>query len=126
VPEVPEPEAHPVPADAPIRELLVQRRRDIDAARTSSGEDHGWTRYGDSLAIRFDHGVAMRVRSRLTATTCEEAAVLAGFPRAEGSAPLRRSTGCEWPGISARHRLAPHVAGRWTAADGVMEIWRID
>jgi hypothetical protein len=123
IPDAPAPVVHPVPADAPIADLLTRWRRDIDATRTPTGEADGWTRYGDDLAILFDHGVAMRVRARLAATTCEEAATLAGYPSREGSAPLHERTGCEWPGISARHRLATHVAGRWTAADGVMEIW---
>lgn len=126
IPEAPAPAVHPVPADAPIAELLTRWRRDIDATRTPTTEADGWTRYGDALAIQFDHGIAMRVRARSTATTCEEAATLAGFASRGSSAPLRRATGCEWPGVSVRHRLAPHVAGRWTAADGVMEIWRTE
>jgi hypothetical protein len=123
-PSAPAPEIHPVPADASPEALLGRWRRDIDATLTPTGTDEGLTLYGDALAISFDHGVAMRVRVRTGATTCEGAAHAAGFPDREGVFPLHRADGCEWPGISARHRLAAHVAGRFSG--GVMEIWRTE
>jgi hypothetical protein len=123
-PTAPTPEVHAVPADAAPRALLTRWRRDIDATLTPTGADGAWTLYGDALAITFDHGVAMRVRMRTSATTCEDAARAAGFEDRAGSAPLHRADGCDWPGISERHRLAPHVAGRFVG--GVMEIWRTE
>lgn len=123
-PSAPTPEVHPVPADATPQALLTRWRRDIDATLTPTGTDGAWTLYGDALAIAFDHGVAMRVRTRTSATTCEDAARAAGFPDRAGVFPLHRADGCEWPGLSERHRLAAHVAGRF--AGGVMEIWRTE
>jgi hypothetical protein len=120
--EAPEAHVEPVPADAPISALLGARRRAIDLGRTPTGEEDGWVRYGDALAIEYEAGLAMRVRAVIAAADCEEAARLAGFIPPEGSAPLRRARGCEWPGLSERHRLAPHVAARWQ--DGVLELWR--
>lgn len=110
----------PIPADAPAADLIGQRRRRIDAGRTPSAEEAGWTRYGDDLAILYEAGLAIRVRLRVGALSCEDAAHAAGFAPRPGSTPLRRRGGCEWPGRSARHRLAPRVAASY--ADGVFEV----
>jgi hypothetical protein len=118
------PPARAIPADAPIAALLAARRREIEASREATGSSDGWTRYGPSVEVRYETGVAMRVRARLAASTCDEALREAGFTPPAGTAPLHRADGCEWPGISPRHRLAPHVAARWSG--GVMEIWRTE
>lgn len=120
--EEPSSSVEPVPADGPLARLLGARRRAIEAARTPTGEADGWVRYGDGLAIRYEAGVAMAVRAVLAADDCDAAARAAGFSPPPGTAPLRRSDGCEWPGLSARHRLAPHVGARWQS--GVLELWR--
>ena len=114
-------EAQPIPASASARELLRARRRDIDAGRAASGEADGWVHYGDALAIQYEAGIAMRARLVVGDVSCEDAARAAGFSPGAGTAPLRRAGACEWPGLSARHRLAPRVAAR--LAGGVMEIW---
>lgn len=107
--------------DAVLRTLLGASRADVEATHVPTGTDGDWTRYGDALAIQYEHGIATRVRARSSATSCEDAARFAGFTAPPGVFPLRRADGCEWPVISGRHRLAPHVAARFAA--GVMEIW---
>jgi hypothetical protein len=116
--------AQSVPRDATPRALLARSRSDVDATYTPTGTEGAWTLYGPGLAISYEAGVAVRVRAGTSATTCEDAARAAGFPDQEGVFPLHRPNGCEWPGVSDRHRLAPHVAGRFSS--GVMEIWRTD
>ncbi len=114
--------ASPIPDTAAASALLGARRRRIDAGRTPTGEEAGWTRYGDDLAIQYERGVAMRVRLRVGALSCEDAARRAGYQPSADSAPLRRRNGCEWPGVSRHHRLAPHVAALY--ADGTIELRR--
>ena len=43
-----------------------------------------------------------------------------------GAHPLRRADHCQWPGISAKHRLAEGVAGRYVPATREFELWLRD
>ena len=107
--------------DVVLRTLLGASRADVEATHVATGTDGDWTRYGDALAIRYENGIATHVRARSSATSCDDAARFAGFTAPPGVFPLRRADGCEWPALSGRHRLAPHVAARFAA--GVIEIW---
>ncbi len=93
-------------------QLLGRARSAIDRDHRPTGADQGWVRYGEALAILYEGDRAVRVRSLLPAgLSCSLAARWMGFVPGRGSFGLRRRDGCDWPGVSLRHRLAPHRAG---------------
>ena len=104
-------------APADIASLMGRRRAWMAHRFPHTRVDGDWTHYGDVLAVRFENERVVEVRGSVPAGTgsCADAARWAGF--GEAGPPLRRRTGCEWPGISERHRLAPGVVGG--IADGV-------
>jgi hypothetical protein len=116
------------PAAAPItrraRRWLGQARPAVEASLKPTGRAGAWVKYGDHLALRFAKDRVVGVRAAVAlGMTCIEAAAWLGYPAGKGRGfPLRRRWGCEWPGISERHRLAPGVAGR--LRDGLFELWR--
>jgi len=116
------------PETAPItrkaRQWLGQTRASVEATLKPTGQDGEWVRYGEHLALRYvkDRVVALRARVSL-AMTCESAAAWLGWVCGQGRGfPLRKRWGCEWPGISEKHRLAPGLAGRLEGT--LFEVWR--
>ncbi|MEM9072278.1 MAG: hypothetical protein AAGE52_27470 [Myxococcota bacterium] len=108
-------------AQAEISTLLGASRAAIEATRAPTGSEEGWTRYGPELLVHYEADRATRVRARIVARTCREAAERAGYPQRPGTAPLRRRDGCLWPGISERHRLRAGIAASYR--NGVFEVW---
>jgi len=106
-------------------QLLDRARAAIEGDHRPTGTDQGWVLYGEGLAIRYVSDRATRVRARLPAgLSCNLAARWMGFTPGDGSFGLRRRGGCDWPGISLRHRLAPHRAA--SHRGGVFEVWITD
>ncbi len=93
---------------------LGQTRAVVEATLKPSGTERNWVRYGEHLALRYEGNLVVALRAHVAlGMTCEAAAAWLGYRGEQGRAvPLRRRWGCEWPGLSERHRLAPKVAGR--------------
>lgn len=101
--------------------LKASKRPASSSAKTIAG---AWVAYGKHLALRYQRGRVVALRAQLAlGMSCVEAAAWLGYPAGKGRGfPLRRRWGCEWPGISLRHRLAKGLVGRLRG--GVFEIWR--
>ncbi|MEZ4452540.1 MAG: hypothetical protein R3B09_23955 [Nannocystaceae bacterium] len=109
---------------SPVRRLLGLSVRRVARTLGREGEvgEGGWRHYGESVAIRFEAGRSVAVMVRVpSGLACEEAAKWAGFTAA--SAPLRRASTCNWPGISERHRLARGIVGELELATAVFHVW---
>lgn len=121
----------PTEAPAPAADLsraaslLGRPRSDVAAAFGPPGPGaDGWARHG-ALAVRYRDGRCVGLQRQVPEDMdCQTAVESLGF-RPVGF-PLRRADGCEWPGISERHRLAPGVAGRYDAATRRLEVWLRD
>lgn len=130
-PPVAEPPADSSAAPTPVAEPSVERldvaallgrsRADVEAALgRPRGAAAGWFDHGE-LAARYRGGRCVGLKRHVpTNMDCKTAAESLGF---RSGFPLRRADGCEWPGISERHRLAPGVAGRYSAVTGELEVW---
>jgi len=108
-------------AEAPegLGRLLGEHRRALYRTYQSNGTRGGWTVYGSVLAAKISNRRIVALRVQLPRSmSCTEAAEWMGF--ADAGAPLRRRDQCEWPGLSARHRLARGVRGE--LRDGVFEV----
>lgn len=108
-------------AEAPegVARFLGEHRRELYSTYTSNGTRGGWTVYGSVLAAKVENRRVVGLRAQLPRSmSCQEAARWMGFD--EAGPPLRRRDGCEWPGLSERHRLAPGVRGE--LRDGLFEI----
>lgn len=118
-----EPAAAPSVAVVPAAGLLGRPWSDVEAAlgAAQGAAADGWVRFGDVEARRAG-GRCVGLRRQVPEDMdCGTAAESLGFRPA--GFPLRRAGGCEWPGISERHRLAPGVAGRYDAASRQIEVW---
>jgi len=106
------------------RRWLGLDRAAVDGALTTTSSDGEWTLYGPHLALRFDQGRVVAVRAHLaTGLECEAAAEWLGFVVGGGHGfPLHRRDGCEWPGLSDRHRLAPNLSARFNATTAWFEL----
>jgi len=116
-------EEHPPPSIS-MATVLGSTRRQLARRLGAEGEDgdNGWVHYDRGLAIRFEGKRAVESAIRVpTGLTCVEAARWAGFERS--MPPLRRTGGCAWPGISARHRLHRGVVGELAWTTGILQIW---
>jgi hypothetical protein len=106
-------------APAGLARFLGEHRRELYRTYQSNGTRGGWTVYGSVLAARVENRRVVALRATLPRSmSCTEAAEWMGFD--EAGPPLRRRDGCEWPGLSERHRLAPGVRGQ--LEDGVFEV----
>lgn len=101
--------------------LKASKRPASSSAKTIAG---AWVAYGKHLALRYREGRVVALRANVAlGMSCVDAAAWLGYPAGKGRGfPLRRRWGCEWPGISMRHRLAKGLAGRLRA--GEFEIWQ--
>jgi hypothetical protein len=106
------------------RSVLDTTRREIERTHpdASATDADGFVWYRDGLAVRYDaHDVAVEMLLTIPpGLGCDDVPAWLGLPRAGG--PLRRRDGCEWPGLSDRHRLAPGVSA--VLRGGVLRVTR--
>lgn len=87
----------------------------------------GWatTAAEPELQLQLRGGRCVRVRGPVPEDMdCADVATWLGY--GPGAYPLRRADHCQWPGISAKHRLAEGVAGQYVPATREFEIWLRD
>ncbi|WAS92168.1 hypothetical protein [Nannocystis punicea] len=106
----------PAPAKVAPARLLGREQKDIEAQLGALRFADGWaTPADDALQLQFRGGRCVGLRGHVPEDMdCAAVATWLGF--AEATYPLRRSDGCEWPGISLKHRLAEGVAGSYVPA----------
>lgn len=109
---------------ASVAPLLTRRRVWVEAQYPNARRDGDWTHFDDRVSVRFARGRAVEVRASVptSTSTCSAIATWAGF--ADARPGLRRRDGCEWPGISDRHRLGTGVSG--SVARGVFSVVSAD
>ena len=102
---------HELPGLDP-RTILGRSRAELDREHRLVATEADGSYYESGLVVRYD---ASDLASSMTLTVppgldCTEVPGWLGLPAIPGSAPLRRRDGCEWPGLSPRHVLAPGIA----------------
>lgn len=113
--------ATPPPADPPSLDLLGQPRETIEARLgPPQREQDGWTLYPNvALQYRSNKSVALR-RTAPAGLDCLDIPAWAGITPV--GFPLRRTTTCEWPGLSERHMLAPGLTATLDLTTRQLEI----
>lgn len=108
-------------APAGLASYLGRLRHELAAVYPASRAAGGWTHYGEVVSVQIEDRRIVAIRARVPgAMSCEDAARWIGVT--DPGPPLRRANGCEWPGISDRHRLGPGLVGSFL--DGVFELRR--
>lgn len=115
--------ARPPPSLDP-RAIVGHDVAEVSAGRRVVRTEGDEIRFADGLVIHVFHGARVAERSVAipAGMTCDEIPAWLGLPPIPGAFPLRRADGCEWPGRSPRHVLAPGLAAR--VRGGVLTVWR--
>lgn len=111
-------------------DLLGDPRPVIEAGLTpepaAADEDGDWVEYSDDLKIKYDDGVAVRMRARipLSVRNCVEAARWMGFPLPRD--PFVDGARCTWPGARVDHRLEKGYGGEFNFENRWFVAWVVD
>lgn len=119
--------ALPAHAQAPTldpRAIIGHDVGEVSTGRRIVRAEGDEIRFADGLVVHVFHGAQVVDMSVPVPAgmTCDGIPAWLGLPPIPGSFPLRRADGCEWPGRSPRHVLAPGLAAR--VQDGVLTVWR--
>lgn len=126
-PADPPTEAPPVPPASPSTpDLLGQPRAAVTALLGPRQYTEGRWHHHAAADVQYDKGRCVRVRRTApTSLDCLAIPAWAGYPNTTGF-PLRHTSGCDWPGVSDRHRLAPDIAAHYDPTTGRFEAWLLD
>lgn len=109
-------------------DLLGDRREVIERGLPTPVPVEGseWIEYGDDLQIRYEDGVAARIKARvpLGIEGCTDAARWMGFSRPRNA--IVRGPRCTWAGVHLSNRLEKGYGGEYEADTRWFRAWLVD
>jgi len=109
-------------------DLLGDRREVIEQGlpepRAVEGSD--WIAYGDDLQLRYENGIAVRIKARvpLGIEGCTDAARWMGFSRPRNA--IVSGPRCSWAGVHLSNRLEKGYGGEYEADTRWFRAWLVD